>query len=57
MNNQTPLARHLSAFLQDHMLRERQVSIHTGDTYSYAFPTPLALCLEATSPNSIRAAS
>jgi integrase/recombinase XerD len=37
MSNQTPLAPHLSAFLQEHMLRERQVSIHTGDTYSYAF--------------------
>jgi len=58
MNNQTPLAPHLSAFLQDHMLRERQVSIHTGDTYSYAFQllllfaskqrhrTPSALYLE-----------
>src|SRR5262249_20029196 len=37
MNNQTPLAPHLSAFLQEHMLRERQVSIHTRDTYSYPF--------------------
>lgn len=33
----TPLAPYLSTFLRDHLPQQRQVSVHTGDTYAYAF--------------------
>lgn len=33
----TPLAPHLTAFFQERLPRERQVSVHTCDAYAYAF--------------------
>lgn len=33
----TPLAPHITAFLQKRLLEERQASVHTSDTYAYAF--------------------
>ena len=54
----TPLGPHLSTFLREHLPRQRQVSVHTCDTYAYAFQlllgfaarrlhsTPSALAIE-----------
>jgi integrase/recombinase XerD len=33
----TPLAPHLTAFLQEHLPRDRRASLHTTDAYAYAF--------------------
>jgi len=33
----TPLAPHLSAFLQDHLPLTRRTSLHTVESYAYAF--------------------
>ncbi len=41
----TPIAPHLSAFLREHLPRERNASDHTTDTYAYAFQ--LLLCFAA----------
>jgi integrase/recombinase XerD len=54
----TPLGLYLSTFLREHLPRQRQVSVHTCDTYAYAFQlllgfaarrlhsTPSALAIE-----------
>lgn len=38
----TPLAPHLTAFLQEHLPRDRRASPHTADAYAYAFQLLLA---------------
>ena len=33
----TGLAKHLAAFLREHLLHERRASVHTCDAYAYSF--------------------
>lgn len=33
----TQLAQHLTAFLREHLPRERRASVHTCDAYAYSF--------------------
>jgi integrase/recombinase XerD len=33
----TQLAPHLTAFLREHLPRERRASVHTGEAYAYSF--------------------
>lgn len=33
----TQLAQHLTAFLPEHLSRERRASVHTCDAYAYSF--------------------
>ncbi|MGB8477640.1 MAG: hypothetical protein WCE63_02215 [Acidobacteriaceae bacterium] len=33
----TPLAPHLTAFFQQRLVQEQRVSVHTSDSYAYAF--------------------
>ena len=51
----TPLAPHLSAFLREHLPRDRACSRHTCETYAYAFQLLLCFAAQrcATSPSSL----
>jgi integrase/recombinase XerD len=51
----TPLAPHLTAFFQERLPRERQVSIHTCDAYAYTFRLLLSFAARRlrTSPSSL----
>src|ERR1043166_8002978 len=41
----TPLGPHLTAFLRDYLPNQREMSVQTSDTYSYAFQ--LLVCFAA----------
>jgi site-specific recombinase XerD len=45
MNTNTPIAPHLTAFLRDYLPSQREMSVQTSDTYSYAFQ--LLVCFSA----------
>lgn len=45
MNANTPIAPHLTVFLRDYLPSQREMSVQTSDTYSYAFQ--LLVCFSA----------